>query len=73
MARVMLPAVAVALYLGAIEVAIDIRGLVDIDIDVAAAPVAVAENRTRGREAEAPCEAGCLKDRSIVLRFVLTI
>ncbi|CAM3464607.1 hypothetical protein CUTA107171_27875 [Cupriavidus taiwanensis] len=47
-----------ALHLGAVEIAVDIGGLVDVDVDVAPAPVAVAEDRARGGQADAPGKAG---------------
>ena len=66
MARVVLPLA--VLGLAAIEIAVDIRGLVDVDIDVPAAPVAVAEDRSRRSQADAPRNAGGERRARIVGR-----
>ncbi|SAL87869.1 hypothetical protein AWB67_07491 [Caballeronia terrestris] len=57
-----------ALDLGAIEVAINIGGLVDVDIDVPATPVAVAEDRAGGGEPDAPRKSGGERGARVVGR-----
>ena len=56
MLRIVLP-VAAAPDTGAVVVAVDIRGTVDIDIHVSPAPVAVAEYCAGGREPDTPGKA----------------